>query len=691
MQLLRACRSTENIAMNNTENEYNAALEKLKRHFIRHKLTYDCLEATAELMNSMPGANIQLPTSQYLLLKAFMLTNPFRHQYYIHCDCCKKYVMCSPGESSWGCRCGRILKLRDKNYFVYINLEEQLKNILEKHWDTILAYNNVIESDGSENTTDYYSGIRELMQKNVLSLMINTDGISLKKSGFDSVWPIQLICNFLPPKIRYLNENILCVAFYCQKHKPDMLEFFEPFAVEIDELQSIGFVFRENVFRTTITSAIFDLPAKSSFQQLIQFNGYSACGYCFHKGELTGKGVRYTWQNECSSKRTNESFILAMENVSQNGLEMVDGVKGVSAAVSFDNFDMVKSFGLDYMHNVCLGVMKAMHKFWLQPKYKQDSYICSKLQKRLNQRITSIKPCTFISRLPRSLNCISKYKASEFRSLLLYYLPVALRGIQKKKYLDHFLLLSGSIYQLLGTNISNEDIVVAENNLRKFVEQYEEFYGKENMTMNVHLLTHMVFCVKNLGPLWTQSMYSFESNNATFSRYVKSTSDALAELSVRYMVHKSISRETHTFSETFDKLNNRKKIKLSASEKSALIALINITFNENNLFDIYCVYEKYNERFTSINYSAAKKTIDYVVEMKNGVVGKIKFYFVFESVFFALLEEYEYVDRVLHIHEIKPKNVESVHATENIDKKFIYLKIVNKHYVTNRPNQFERD
>lgn len=694
------------ICINDDEkSEYDVVLEKLKTHFVENKLTYQCLEDTAKLMNSMPGAIIQIPTTKYLLLKAFMPSNSSAYKYYIHCEKCKTYVKCLPDNTKtdkWKCEnlrnnimCGQKLMRCAKNYFVYMNLEPQLRQILEKHWDAIVDYNNQIQSDMCENLCDAYSGtfVQNSLQKkvNVLSLMINSDGISLKKSGSSSVWPLQVICNFLPPKIRYRLENILCVSFYYQKQKPDMLDFCEPFAEEVDRLQARGFVFRQRVFKAAITSAVLDLPAKASFQQLTQYNGYFSCGYCLQKGEKTAKGVRYTWNDELPDIRTNDSFILAMHDISSRKNGTKDGVKGVSPAVAFDYFDLVKSFGLDYMHSVCLGVMKNLHDFWMDSKKAHDSYIVPEHQRALDKRIVSIKPCVFISRLPRSLKYFGKYKASEIRSLLLYYFPVALRGILKKKYLEHFLLLSGSIYQLLTTNISKEDILTVDNNLKQFVREYQELYGKENMTMNVHLMSHMVFCVKNLGPLWTQSMYAFESNNATFSRYVKGNNDVIAELGTRYMLHKSLSREAYSIPKNANEFEYKKKKILTASEVSALSAVLRIPVANNKMFQTYCVYKKNEERFTSEYYSIAKRTIDYVVELKNKVMGKVKFYFECEGVFYLLLEHYECVCQTQHIHEIKPKNIESVYPAVEIEKKFIYINFFNKHYITERPNLFESD
>lgn len=223
----------------------------------------------------------------------------------------------------------------------------------------------------------------------------------------------------------------------------------------------------------------------------------------------------------------------------------------------------------------------------------------------MDKRITSIKPCSTFSRLPRSFEFRNLMKASEHRSNLLYYLPVCLKGLLQPKYLKHYNLLSSSIYKLLTTKISTEDLNEVENNLNIFVQQYEELYGAENMTMNVHQLRHIVFCVENLGPLWTQSMFSFESNNATFSRYVIRNTDVTAQLSTRYMFERSIKKEVKTTTDFSEHLSERKTIKLNASEVD-FFSSNNIYFEIKQSVQIYSVYKKGNQRFTSMNYSQGR-------------------------------------------------------------------------------------
>lgn len=344
------------------------------------------------------------------------------------------------------------------------------------------------------------------------------------------------------------------------------------------------------------------------------------------------------------------------------------------------------------MHCVAIGVVKRMPDFWLK-KPDHDSYISKKRRTALNRRICAIKPCRYISRLPRSLKQRKLFKASEYRSLLLYYLPVCLKGILKKKYLEHFNLLASSIYTLLKTNISIDELNNADEKLQLFVQQYDELYGKNNMTMNVHLLLHITSTVKRLGPLWSTSMFAFESNNVTFGQYVKGNTDIISQIITKYVIDKA-ARQKRSYvgkSEKCGSLETKKLLQLGSKDEH--------TLRENNIYwershknvRIYCVFKKDDVTYTSISYNRSIKTIDYFVKLKNELIGKIKFYIKHGKKLYFILEEFEFVGNVYHITEIKPKQIDSVHLVHEIDNKCMYINFINKHYITDRPNHYEGD
>lgn len=187
------------------------------------------------------------------------------------------------------------------------------------------------------------------------------------------------------------------------------------------------------------------------------------------------------------------------------------------------------------MHCVLLNVTKNLTDLWLTPKHKNKTYYIKPFQKKvLNKRISSIKLWKRVFRPPKPLHHEFKYKASEYRSMLLFYLPICLRGLLPKKYVDHFQLLSSAIYILLQSTISHDELDEAKNLLSSFVTLFQVLYGPSKMTMNIHLLTHLPECVQNLGPLWSYSMFSFESNNGVLGKFHHGSYDLIDDINLRY-------------------------------------------------------------------------------------------------------------------------------------------------------------
>lgn len=688
--------------VDNTEekaSDYNVAIRKLMQYFVKHRSSFSCLEDTAKLMNSMPGARVQLPVTKYKLLREFMLLNSFNIQYYISCDRCNIYTKCIEEKEFRCSKCAAVLKLREMNYFVYIPVVYQLKYMLQRFWSVIADFKAAIQEKSNQQTiSDVYDGeiLKKIVstRKNALSLMISTDGVSLKKSNPASFWPIQVLCNFLPPNLRYCKENIIVAAFFYADSKPDMCDFFVPFVEEMSKLEEEGFIMNDEHFQPIVTHAVFDLPAKAAFSKIKQYNGYYSCLYCFHPGEKTEVGVRYTYTTENHGLRTHESMLATLNDVYLNR-HIKDytkcGVYGISPTIKFNHFDLVHSFAIDHMHCVLIGIVRKLLCYWLEGSH--GSHIPKKRRLKLDRRISAIKPCRFVGRLPRSLRQRKYFKATENGSLLLFYLPVCLRDILKTKYFDHFNLLSSSIYTLLKTNISSEELIGAREKLELFVHQYQLLYGKNEMTLNVHSLLHIPSSVAYLGPLWATSMFSFESSNAIFGQYVKGNTDVISQIVTKYAIDKASkknlpARKNH---KDFTSLDVKKDVKLGTEDVRTLRANGLYFERKNGNVLIYCTFKRNEQSFTSISYNRPKKTIDYFVELKNKLIGKIKFYIEHEKTYYFVMEEFLFVENVHHIAEIKPRQIDSIHLVDQIDKKLIYLNYGNQHFITERPNQFESD
>ena len=115
----------------------------------------------------------------------------------------------------------------------------------------------------------------------------------------------------------------------------------------------------------------------------------------------------------------------------------------VSPFVDFVN--MVTEFPYDYMHLVCLGVMKRLLLIWINGP--QATRLTKACVMNISNRLLEMKECvtTDFSRKPRGLQDIHYWKATELRLFLLYIGPVVLKNTLSKNLFDHFLLLHSAI------------------------------------------------------------------------------------------------------------------------------------------------------------------------------------------------------------------------------------------------------
>lgn len=204
----------------------------------------------------------------------------------------------------------------------------------------------------------------------------------------------------------------------------------------------------------------------------------------------------------------------------------------------------VSQFPLDYMHVVCLGVVKHMVKTWI--KLKNQDYSLNgdqvSLISRRNSKVAKDFPSEF-NRVPRILDEIDRWKASEFRSFLLYSSIVVLKNILNSRAYKNFLKLHIAIRILSDSSICNEFNNYAENLLLEFVVELEQIYGKIFLTYNVHSLLHLAKDVSNYGKLDNFSAFKYENYLYQLKKKVKNGKNILSQLSNRLVEQSIILKE----------------------------------------------------------------------------------------------------------------------------------------------------
>ncbi|CAM4607517.1 unnamed protein product [Leuciscus chuanchicus] len=164
-----------------------------------------------------------------------------------------------------------------------------------------------------------------------------------------------------------------------------------------------------------------DAPARAFIKGIKSHTGYYGCDKCQQKGSYVKH--RMTFPENDASCRTDEAFRLGLDE--EHHL--------THCPLLETDIDMVTGFPHDYMHLVCLGVVRRLTDLWCGAVGPLRTRLSSIQVLGISERLVALKefiPAEF-ARKPRALSERLRWKATEFRQLLLYTGPVVLKGTSR--------------------------------------------------------------------------------------------------------------------------------------------------------------------------------------------------------------------------------------------------------------------
>lgn len=237
-----------------------------------------------------------------------------------------------------------------------------------------------------------------------LALSLSTDGVPLFKSSTVSLWPVYLIVNNLPPRIRMNSENVILCAMWCGPGKPPVHCLLKPIMEMMKTLSTIGITLQTpdgiRTIRAKLLLGVFDMPAKAIVLNAKQFNGEYGCSTCFHPGLRLPNGSRIYLPNASIEQRTNETMIRDAQEAEENGCPEF-GVKGSSVLSA--TIDLVKGVPVDYMHAVLEGITRWLLKAWVDSLNHREPYYVGRHLSAIDTVLLQQQPLHEFSRPPRAI------------------------------------------------------------------------------------------------------------------------------------------------------------------------------------------------------------------------------------------------------------------------------------------------
>ena len=299
------------------------------------------------------------------------------------------------------------------------------------------------------------------------------------------------------------------------------------FKDETDHLDDMISDMIQNFFK--ILQFIADNPKRALAKMCLNHASIFPCEYCFAQGiraliqaatANSKKKTKIVWpaSTRNGEPRTQQKLEEIIEKIEENpNISKLEkkGVVGRSPLFKIPSFDVVRDSPTEYMHTVCIGVVKRMVEL---------TFAVGDNRKRITKRKLSstveFDLCMLETRLPRESSRRSRkmdfavMKATEMRNLLIFFFPHVLQCIESNaKERKLWLLLAFSIRACVIPSVEFQplDLDEIDESSKQFYELYEKLFGEENCTYNTHVVGSHTLEMRVHGPLTFTSAFPFEN------------------------------------------------------------------------------------------------------------------------------------------------------------------------------------
>ena len=425
------------------------------------------------------------------------------------------------------------VKLIPFKTYCYYPIERSLKSMVAregflekcKEWQTRTCEENVYRDvyDGEVWKT-FASNTGFLNQPNSLGLMLNLDWFQPFKHVSYSVGAIYAVILNLPRSERFRKENTLLIGLIPHMgHEPPTNTFLKPLVHELKEAWSRGFKLPNgDNLKAALLCVGCDIPAS---RKLCGFLGHAATKGCNHCGKsfpgsvgekLYGGFDRESWPTRSKQEHMQqcEEIERATTKTEKELLERAYGVR-YSVLLELPYFDPFSMTVIDPMHNLFLGTAKHMVNVW-----KSTGLLDHTQMSTIQEKVDDISCPADIGKTPQKIaSSFGGFNADQFKNWTILFSMYALQGVLPELHLKCWQKFVLACKFLCTQTITENNILLADRLLLGFCKSFEQLYGEDKVTPNMHLHCHLVKFLRNYGPIYSFWLFSFERDNGILGNF----------------------------------------------------------------------------------------------------------------------------------------------------------------------------
>ena len=489
--------------------------EAIQLFILRSKMSFRNAGLLVDLLNfiknqTLADSNIKIPSKNSII-------NPPNFAL-------KEQILLCPndGEKLEDGKCSACNKSDLKPDFLSIgNLNYQFTSLLADH-----NFSNLIsrtKQNLNKGITNYdifkfntYKNLISKLGATDYTLCLNSDGFQINSTSKTEPWPLYLVINELPYKVRFSMRYLVFLGIYYGKKHPNLNKILKQAIDPQIDIFKRGITFNGSVHIFRIIYASLDKPARASLMEMTSHSSLLGCIFCLQRMvtlEVNGKKHKtFPIDNALSLLREDDDFIATGISCDITS-ESQYGQKASTFLENFQEFKPVSSQIIDLMHCLYGGCVKKICMLLFDFKYRNKPFSCHSRLASINAIISSLRPPShFITRI-RSFNNINFFRSHEYTSFILFYGPIILKEFVSQEQYDNLILLAKIAFICSRSSLNETLIIILEETIKYFLASFQSIYGREFLTINFHELIHIPNNIRNNGSIFNLSCFGFENFN----------------------------------------------------------------------------------------------------------------------------------------------------------------------------------
>ena len=351
-----------------------------------------------------------------------------------------------------------------------------------------------------------------LMSRYGIGLLISVDWFQPFKHVQYSVGVISLVILNLPRCLRYRRENLIIVGIIPGPNEPSLHinAFLEPLVIELIKLWK-GVEIETNEGRQKFFAAVLcnscDTPACRKVGGFVGHAAGKGCSRCLKsfipENHKFGDKLDYSgfdsssWPGRTLNEHRKQGMAWkhAQSMAERTKIEQDFGVR-YTELLQLSYFNPSRYSVVDPLHNILLGTPKVMIKLWKEKGYLSNTHL-EKIQSQCNRFTVP----SDIGRIPHKISSgFASFTADQWKNWTLIFSLASLKDVLPFADYSCWKLYVQACNLVCSKAITLDAINQLDSLLIRFCTCFQQLYGAEQCTPNMHLHCHIKECLIDYGP-----------------------------------------------------------------------------------------------------------------------------------------------------------------------------------------------